>query len=275
MNNDEKIITLSWSRLRSWLECKQKAHLQSRGVKSPAQNVKLFHKGTTVDRVLRDWLLQPYPQLGTMVDTVEPYMTLLEKEYVDQGTGVVHWDHNEERDNTIAWCKKLITELEPIMRDLVLPYMYTPDLRFRSPIMVPGLDGEPRQIDLIGAIDIFVKESEDRYSVYDLKATENAAYWKKTIMQLVFYALAMYSKHGYYPSRIALIQPMCPDKVLSLGLTDDHILSLVGKITEYAHSVWRQDFAPKESDTGCSWCPVKFACSKFARDKVSKRVSFT
>lgn len=274
MTTEEQVITLSWSRLRSWIECKQKAHLQSRGIKSPAQNLKLFHKGTTVDRILRDWLLEPYPQLGVMADRVEEYMGLVEREYVEQGSGVVHWDHNEERDNTILWCKRLLTNIEPIMAELVLPYTYTPDLRFRTPIMVPGLDGEPRQIDLIGAIDIHVLEGPQRSAVYDLKATENATYWKKTIMQLVFYALAMYSKEGFYPTRNALIQPMCEDKVLSLKITEDHILSLVSKITEYAHSVWREDFSPKVSDAGCSWCSVRFACSKFARD-ASKRVSFT
>lgn len=273
--SEEKIITVSWSRLRSWLECKQKAHLQSKGLKSPAQNLKLFHKGTTVDRILRDWLLEPYPQLGVMADRVEDYMGLVEREYLEQGSGVVHWEHTEERNNTIAWCRRLLTNLEPIMVELVLPYQYTPDLRFRSPIMVPGLDGEPRQIDLIGAIDIYVRENATRSAVYDLKATENSAYWKKTIMQLVFYALAMYAEDGFYPSRTALVQPMCSDTVLSLKITEDHILSLVNKITDYAHSVWREDFAPKVSDAGCSWCPVKFACSKFARDKVSKRVSFT
>lgn len=275
MTDEEKIITVSWSRLRSFLECKQKAHLQSRGVKSPAQNLKLFHKGTTVDRILRDWLLEPYPQLGAMVTRVEEYMTLVETEYVDQGSGVVHWDHVDERANTIAWCKRLLANVEPIMTELVLPYQCTPDLRFRTPIMVPGLDGEPRQVDLIGAIDIYVLESPNRSAVYDLKATENNAYWKKTIMQLVFYALAMYAKEGFYPSKTALIQPMCDDKVLSLKITEDHIMALVNKITEYAHSVWREDFSPKESDAGCSWCSVKFACSKFARDKTSKRVSFT
>jgi hypothetical protein len=210
-----------------------------------------------------------------MVDRVEPYMAMLEQEYIDQGSGVVHWDHAQERDNTIAWCKKLITNLEPIMVDLVLPHTYTPDLRFRSPIMVPGLDGEPRQIDLIGAIDIHVLEQPGKSAVYDLKATENPAYWKKTIMQLVFYSLAMYARDGFYPTKTALIQPMCDDRVLSLKITEEHILSLVNKITEYAHSVWMEDFIPKASDAGCSWCPVRFACSKFAREKGSKRVSFT
>lgn len=273
--SEEKVITISWSRFRSYIECKQKAHLQSKGLRSPAQNVKMFHKGTTVDRILRDWLNEPYPQLGTMVNSVEYYMDLLEQEYADQGSGVVRWDHAQERDNTIAWCKKLLVQLEPIMADLVLPYSYTPDLRFRSPIMIPGLDGEPRQIDLIGALDIYVLQQPGKTAVYDLKATENNAYWKKTIMQLVFYSLAMYARDGFYPSTTALIQPMCADKVLSLKITEEHILSLVSKITQYAHSVWSEDFLPKESDTGCSWCPVKFACSKFAREKGSKRVSFT
>lgn len=256
------------------MECHQKAYLQSKGIKSPAQNLKMFHKGTTVDRILRDWLKESSPQLGVMASRVEQYMNLVEQEYVEQGAGVVRWEHYTERDNSISWCKKLLTRVEPLMQELVLPYECTPDFRFKTPIMIPNLEGVPTKVNLIGAIDIVVKETEDRYAVYDLKATENATYWKKTIMQLVFYSLAMYSITGYYPVKNALIQPMCKDQVLSLRITEEHILSLVNKITEYAHSVWRQDFSPKESDTGCDWCPVKFACSKFARDK-DKRVSFT
>lgn len=272
---DEKILSVSWTRLRSWIECKQKAHLQHQGIKSPSQNLKIFHKGTTVDRILRDWLLEPHPQLGEMIGRVEEYMGLVENEYEEQESGVVRWSHATERTETIAWCKKLITKLEPIMEELVLPYKYVPDVRFRTPLFVPDLQGEPRQVDLIGAMDIQVIEGLQLYSVYDLKATENDAYWKKTIMQLVFYAMAIESMYGVMPIKTALIQPMCAQPVMPLDISEEHVLMLVDKITQYAHSVWMEDFSPKDSDAGCDWCSVRHACVKFAKDKKSKRVSFS
>src|SRR5882724_6764808 len=261
---EQKELTISWSRLRAWMNCKQHAFLIGK-VKSPSQDVRVFFRGTVTDKILRDWLREDSPEPGVMSSRVDEYIELCEREHIEQGTGVVRWKSTKDKGETSEWCKILLDKVEPIMYKLVVPYARETDFRFKAPIIIPDLEGKPRAIKLIGAMDILVDQGEDKYSIYDLKATENNSYWRKTIMQLVFYDLAFNALRGFYPVRAALIQPMCADTVLNLTIVEEHRLQLVTKIIDYAHSVWREDFAPKVDDAGCSWCSVKPGCAKFKK----------
>lgn len=273
MTEDEQVIYISWSKLRAWLHCKQHAFLMNK-VKSPAKDVRVFFKGTVTDRILRDWLLEESPQSGAMVDRVEQYIEEGEQEHKNQGTGVVRWKYATDKADTIDWCKELLTKVEPIMYQLVVPYSSFPDYRFKAPVTVPNLQGIPTPVYLQGAMDILTLDDKG-YAIYDLKATSNPTYWKKTIMQLVFYDLGLQAHKNSIPYRTALIQPMCDEQVLNLSVTDEHRTQLLSAITSYAHSVWRKDFAPKADDAGCSYCPVKSSCEKFTALRVSGRVSWT
>lgn len=262
--SEVKELTISWSKLRTWMNCKQHAFLTGK-VKNPSQDVRVFFRGTVTDKILCNWLREESPEPGVMASRVDEYMELCERNHIEQGTGVVRWKSTKDKGEMSEWCKRLLVKVEPLMYKLVIPYSRETDFRFKAPITIPGIDGSPRIIYLIGAMDILVDHLYDDFAIYDLKATENESYWRKTIMQLVFYDLGLNALKGVYPTRTALIQPMCTEQVLNLKITDEHRLQLVTKIIDYAHSVWREDFSPKADDAGCSWCPVKPGCSKFKK----------
>lgn len=272
---DDKPLSVSWSRLKSWMECKQKAYLQSKGMKSPAADTRVFYRGTVTDRVLRQWLQDENREPGGMVSMVDEYMDVCEREYQESGTGIVRWRYAADREETAEWCKLLLTRTEPLMEELVLPYAgsFYADKHFRVPITIPGLFGEPREIQLIGIMDILI-DAPGYLAVYDLKATENENYWKKTILQLVFYDLILEADRQRNPDYTALVQPMCQLPIVPLTVTDDHRMGLMGKIVNYAHSVWREEFDPKESDAGCSYCPVRTACVKFKKNESGRMSLF-
>lgn len=266
---EEKLLSVSWSKLKTWEHCKQKAWLQSGGYKSPTANTRVFFRGTVTDRILRTWLQDENRLTGQMPGMVEEYIELCEQEHKDQGTGIVRWKSPTDKQESVEWCKDLLTRIEPIVEDLIIPYM--PDVKadqhLRATVSIPGLDGEPRDISMIGILDILI-DSPEFLAVYDLKATADESYWKKTIMQLVFYSIIIEASGHRSPDATALIQPMCKEQIKYIQITPAHQASLMQKVVSYAHSVWAADFAPKESDAGClNWCEVSHACVKFKKNE--------
>lgn len=273
---DEKLLSVSWSRLRSFDHCKQQAHLQSQGIRNKAANTRVFFRGTVTDRVLRDWLQNPAREPGQMSGMVDEYIELCEQEHKDKGTGIVRWKHHTDKQESSDWCKELLNRLEPLMQELVVPHYpnVEADKWLSAVVSIPDLQGNPKDIKMVGILDILI-DSPDFLAIYDLKATEDEAYWKKTIMQLVFYHTIFKNAYGRSPDDTALIQPMCREQVKRINITPQHELTLMQKVIEYAHSVWMDDYAPKESDAGClSWCEVSHACVKFKKDE-SGRLSWT
>lgn len=272
----ERLLEVSWSKLKTFEHCKQKAWLQGNGFRSPSTNTRVFFKGTVTDRILRDWIQDPGRQLGQMPEMVDEYVALCEQEQKDNGSGVVRWKHAMDKQESSDWCREALENLEPIIVEHVLPYYpnVLADKHLNAIVSIPGLAGESRDIKLRGILDILI-DAPDFIGVYDLKATENESYWKQTIMQLVFYHLIL--KHGYdkVPDTTALIQPMCREKIKYISINEQHELNLMQKVISYAHSVWKEDFAPKESDAGClSWCEVSHACVKFKKNE-DGRLSWT
>jgi hypothetical protein len=266
--SEEKLLSVSWSRLKTWEHCKQKAWLQGNGFKNPTANTRVFFRGTVTDRVLRTWLQDENRQVNQMSGMVEEYIELCQQEQKDQGTGIVRWNSPTDKQESIVWCQDLLTKIEPIVQDLVVPYLpdVYADKHLRAQVTIPGLDGEPRDIMMIGILDILI-DSPDFLAVYDLKATADESYWKKTIMQLVFYSIMLESSGYRAPDATALIQPMCKEQIKHIEITDQHKMALMQKVVSYAHSVWAEDFAPKESDAGClNWCEVAHACVKFKKN---------
>ncbi len=263
----DKILTVSWSKLRAWDHCKQKAHLQSQGIHNKSTNTRVFFKGTVADRILRDWVKDTNRQPGIMPGMVDEYFDLCEKEQIDNGAGVVRWRHINDRVESADWCRELLTTAEPLVNSLLVPYfpdVYA-DKYLTADVVIPGLDDTPTKIRLLGYLDILIN-TPDFFAIYDLKATADENYYKKTIMQLVFYYILAASSYKRIPDVTALIQPMCREQVKYIVINDEHVLTLMQKIIAYAHSVWRQDFTPKASDAGClSWCEVSHACAKFQK----------
>jgi PD-(D/E)XK nuclease superfamily len=260
-------ITISWSSLRLHEECRQKFKLHATGKRGPAADIRVFFPGTVADRVMRAWLSSPDPQLGQMVGMVEDIMTEEERKVIRTGEGMVRWRGHNDRPQVVKFCVDLVEKLEPILCDLVLPYEYQPEMRFsKIPMFIPGLDGAPALIYISGGIDIVTKEhtdTRDIWRAYDLKATRDDNYVKKTLGQGVFYDLAMRLMFGQSPDSFAFIQPLCSQRIVYARVTEEDRRVLVTRIERMAHYMWKHDYDPKADIKGCQWCDVKHACVKF------------
>lgn len=266
-----KKIKISWSSLQAHEFCRQKALLMREKKKSPASNIRPFFHGIVCDRVMRRWLDSDDPQPGQMVEWVPEMVDSCLTEARDTGDGVVKWKSNTDRADMTEWSRTLVTRLEPMLLQWVIPFDYQPEYRFRVPIRIPYLDGGPAEIWLSGGMDILVRETEKDvlpavWAGYDLKATENPDYLRKTLGQSIFYDLAVRAGvgKGTSPRTFAFLQPMVQSNPVGfVTITDDDRRSLLARIVTMAHAIWRNDTAPKPDNEGCSFCQVRHACAKF------------
>lgn len=263
-------LTVSWSKLRAYTECRQKAFLQSTGHRNKAADIRIFAPGNVVDLAMRDWLANPSIPMRDLIPEV---LSRFEQESKDTEQGVIRWRTTDDRSSVLEWCQTLADELEVILRELVLPHQVEVGYWFKAPLTIPYLDGTLRTIFLRGEMDIFVTTLGGDREVWDLKATENESYWRKTVGQLVFYDIACFLLTGQKTSKTGLIQPMCKMKVRPVEITDELRKYMLNEIVKYAHSVWKKDFSPKESNAGCSYCSVRHACAKYATKPGSRKMN--
>jgi hypothetical protein len=256
-------VYISWSSLRAHLECKQKAALLRSGKKNASSNIRGYFHGTVVDRVMRTWL-ENDPQPGEMPGMVEDILNAEELKAIADGDGVVRWKSATDRADTTKWCQELVRRLEPILYDKVIPFEYEVAKRYRVPVIVPFLDGSPREIFLAGEMDLLVRDEHRQFRIWDLKGTADDSYWKKTMGQLIFYDVSTHAMFEQYAVESGLIQPMCKNQVLSFTFTEDDYANMWNMICRMATDIWQRDDTPKESNSGCSFCHVRHACSKFA-----------
>jgi hypothetical protein len=259
-------LSVSWTKIRNWNECKQKSHLIAQGKRSKVMDYRVFFAGEICDRVMIEWLSNPQPK--TMPAMVDAHVEKRLKEIKSNQEGVVRWKSFSDRVDITKFCKILVTKLEPILNKLVLPYKFEAPRRFSSLLSIPYLDNKPVNIQLRGEMDLFVY-ADKGFAVWDLKGTANKDYWRKTIGQLVFYDLGVFTEFSAFPIRTGLIQPMCDNQVLQLSISQEDRVSMLGQIIRYAHSVWKEDFALKVSSEGCSYCSVKHACPRYTRSLFS------
>jgi hypothetical protein len=242
--------------------CGQRGWLMSQRRSSPIKDSRNFFHGTVSDRIMRNWLDDPQP--GQMPKMVDEYMESSEKEGLSKGDGQVKWRHKNDKEDVRNFCVELTTRLEPILYDLVVPFDYEPAKRFKIPMTLPGLDGEPTDILMTGEFDLLVRDHEQKFHVWDLKATADNNYWKKTLGQLVFYDLAVSAMMGESPIQSGLIQPMCDERVVDFAFTDDDRRAMLARIMAMMRAVWTEYHPPKASVTGCNWCPVRHACERYS-----------
>lgn len=258
----DRPISISWSGLRAHEECHQKSHLIRSGKRSPAKNLRGYFHGMVVDRVMMDWLADPDRSPGAMAGMIDAAIdTGIEAARTD-GDGIVRWRGPDDRATLRTFCVDLVTRLEPILRDLVLPYPFQAAHRFRVPVQMPYLDGKPITVHLIGEMDLLVHH-DDGPVVWDLKGTADNSYWRKVVGQLIFYDLAVLAQSGQPTVRCGLIQPMCDEPVLSFTLTPELRRQMWGRILRMAADIWRADTTCKDGTAGCNWCEVNHACSRF------------
>lgn len=263
-------LKISWSALQAHEMCKHRAKLMRERHKSPATNIRPFFHGIVADRIMRRWLDADEQVPGLMVRWVEEMVESCIEEARRTNDGVVRWKDAADRAAMSDWVRELLTRLEPFLLREVVPFEYQPEYRFRVPMRIPDLQGNTSEITLTGGMDILVRErkseipEESVWAGYDLKATENPDYLRKTLGQGVFYALAHYAAQGAPFRTFAFVQPMVErNPIAYVDITDADLRSMMARITAMAHDMWRNDNEPKKDSEGCSWCPVKHACSKF------------
>lgn len=261
-------LTISWSALRNHEECRQKSKLMATGRRSPTADIRVFFGGTVADRVMRAWLESPNPQSGEMVQMVDAIAETCLAESAEKGEGIVRWRSRDDKADQLAFVRVLVARLEPMLNTLVLPFEYMAEMRFRAvPVYIQGPDGQPRLIHLMGGVDIVTREWVDGVAVwraYDLKATRDPHYAAKVLGQGIFYDWALRALFGASPVSFGFIQPMVEGSPLVYAsITDDDRRSLRARVERMAHAMWRRDWAPKDTNVGCAYCPVQHACPKF------------
>jgi hypothetical protein len=198
---------------------------------------------------------------------VEDIMREEELRAIQTGDGVVRWKHAGDKAEVLEFCRELVRRLEPILCRLVIPFDYEPAKRFRVPVTIPGLYGDPVVIHLAGETDLITKP--ERFWVWDLKGTRDDSYWRKTMMQLVFYDLYILNAFGEPTEKVGLIQPMCKEPVLQWQVTEQMRSELMQRVIRMAHDIWRKDYSFAEKASACTYCPVRHACEKFNPKKIS------
>lgn len=278
-------LRISWSRLREWEECSEKGWLVRQGHRAPTAEIwPAMFQGTVVDRCMREWLAAEAQEPGAMAAMVGQIMDREEQVATDTGDGQVRWRGTGARNEAKANCVECVNALEPLLFQYVVPFEYQVAYRFKAPMQVPHPDGKPRQIFLTGELDLLVRQGgqEDgpgmrvpgtgELRVYDLKMTRDSSYWRKTMMQLPFYEVAVRLLYGSWPVESALIQPLCEQPYLPFTFGEERS-EILQRVARMAEAIWLEQHSPKASTAGCDRCYVKHACVRFAR--VGKRVPVT
>lgn len=269
-------LQVSWTGLKRYEDCHQRQlrTIQGRSVKTADGRV--FLPGSICDRAMRKWLDSDSPQPGEMVEYVDEFLKFFAEEDPQY---VIKWrgNPNEDKAKVRQFCRMVVTELEPILLQKVIPYRYQPEVRFKVPMMIPDLNGEPRLILLNGGIDIAVLDDEDNFEIIDLKSTADESYVRKGILgQLTFYSLAwaQYVGDRTQPRSACFVLPACRQKIVPVEVGQEERTVMLSRIVAYAHGAWREEWEPNPGGQ-CGWCDVKGACDHFkapiVQDESGKR----
>jgi hypothetical protein len=260
-----KPLRVSWSAIRTHEECHQKSFLIRDGKRAKVSNIRNFLHGSVVDVIMRRWLENPLHPAGAMVAMVDDMLDeTIETE--KQSGNMVRWRNADDRNELRRFCTELVTRLEPILQEHVLPFPYSHGRWFKVPMSVPDSDNVARDILLTGEMDLIV--NNDGPVIWDLKGTADDQYYRKVIAQLVFYDLAVWASSGQKSRFVGLIQPMCKEPLLAWEVTEDARQQLMARIVRYCHDVWNNEKTCKDGTAGCQWCDVRHACSRYQQGAI-------
>jgi PD-(D/E)XK nuclease superfamily len=262
----DEVLRLSWSRIRSHEECPAQGHLLSQGFKSPVADVRSYYHGNVVDTCMRTWLADDHPQRGGMLAMVDSVFDAQESKARDSGDGIVRWRNASDKNETRVLCRNAVHRLEPLLERICLPYDWDPAVRFSVPMWIPGLDGEQREIALVGEIDLLVRMPKGIIN-WDLKATRDDNYWRKVVGQLLFYHIAVAAMVGEWPAAAGLIQPLCKEQLPMFAFSKDDLTQMYHRIVKVARDIWSGNVLPKLDNKGCNQCPTRPACPKFPKGR--------
>lgn len=222
-----------------------------------------------------------------MIAYAEAVMDREELAALESGDGVVVWKSKTDRKEVLEFLKELSHRLEPRLDELVIPYDFHPEFRFKFPILIPGLTGEPTPVFLVGGMDIltasnltwaemtqddgttievFQQSPDTEFGLWDLKATKDKSYAMKTRGQLIFYDLCIELMFGKPASRVGILQPMVDDKyqgVREFVFSADDRMEIMNRMIAMAHARWRGDIDVAPTDSPCFRCDASHACPKY------------
>jgi PD-(D/E)XK nuclease superfamily len=262
----EDLLKLSWSRIRSHEECPAQGHLLATGQKSPVADIRGYYHGIVVDSCMRDWLAVSDPQPGVMAAMVDTVFESAELSARQSGDGIVKWKNASDKKETRDLCRAAVARLEPLLEKICLPYEWDPAVRFGVPMWIPGLDGQQREIRLVGEIDLLVRMPHG-VIIWDLKATRDEHYYRKVIGQLLFYDIAVAAMTGKWPAAAGFIQPLCEEQLPMFQFSKDDRTQLYQRIVRVARDIWSGNILPKVDNKGCNRCAARPACPKFPKGR--------
>lgn len=255
-------LTISWSQLRLFEECRQKVSLLRAGKRQHAANARVFFPGTVVDRVVRDWLTNG-AEPGAMPDMVSSVMVREKELLASDENRIVKWKDLDDEAAVREDCIQAVRNIEPALVKYVLPYEYQTDYRFRTPIDLPYQGGKVRAL-LIGAMDIVVHDPDAGWwANYDVKMTRDENYWKKTQGQMTFYDLASELEHGQPTRASALFQPMCEKQIKVIPTPAAKRQEMLAHIVQFSTAVLNEDMPMTLKRSDCVYCDFKHACPRF------------
>lgn len=261
-------MRVSWSKLKNWETCHQRSKLYSQGKRRKAANGRAFLPGTIADRCMRRLLEDGLEDRSVLAPG--GLLRYLEEEfYTNTASGgqySIAWrgDPVKDQQEVINDVKLALTKLEPVLIKKVFPYAYQPEYRFLSVVTIPGPDGEPVEIELLGAVDVAVCRGDDWYGLYDLKITRADEYIKSTLGQLTFYDLAFQAWMGRRPVEHQFWAPLTKEGIIPTDVTAAERTDMLQRIIDFCHGVWSGDDALAETEDDCFFCQVKHACPRFA-----------
>lgn len=265
-----KPIRLSWSRLRVHGECPAKGQLLADRQKSRFADTRNFLHGNVCDLAMRRFLSleDPRSELGWMAAQVDALFDEWLEIAESSGDGIVKWRSATDQAEVREFCREAVTRLEDLLVRFVLPFDWHPAWRFAVPVKI-CYGTEIREITLVGETDLLVFDDHGRVFIWDLKATKDKDYWRKTLAQLAFYALAVKlsgdGKLGQWPFRAGLLQPMCDERYLTFDIMaggGQAIREMTGRIERVASDIWAGRLDPKPHEF-CNRCEVRHACPAF------------
>jgi hypothetical protein len=220
------------------------------------------------DRVQRAWLALPDPQPGQMAAMVPDMLDQWSNPERDNPEfQPVRWrggDPQRDRAEVLEFCTLVVTRLEPILLKHVVPFDYQPELRFETWIGLPDPSGDIKPVRLVGGIDIVVRLPDDRFVLFDLKATKQDSYIGKTLGQGIFYDISWKHYWGEHPVRFGFIAPALDERLVWCDISEEDRTVMRSRIMRFAQGMWRGDWAPKADDDGCDYCDTKHVCDKYA-----------
>lgn len=258
-------VRVSWTSLRRHEECRQSAKLVREGKRQKSRDVRNFFPGRVTDRVVRDWLRETdeFREKNSMVDLVEPIVQRELNELPGEEL-TVSWKSETDKDEVITACKEAVGLIEPALRKYVLPYEWTVDFGFRTPVLMRNPWDQFDTVLLNGFMDILVRDpATDTWRIYDVKHTADASYWRNSFGQLVFYAYENYVRTGKIPVEVGFFQPLVGERVKRFAITEQHVNALATRVQAMAYEVWAGEDQPRTDAKFCQYCDVKHACVKF------------